>query len=162
MSVRDKYYYKQILELKGRHWKGWRSWAGVSGLWSRFTTFPQQVSGIREHCASAKGKQSLLHSYAPWSSWLRGKPCLYPPGGWLLGRVVCPWQLMRIRINSWGKWQPKYESELNALNMLSLLDWKPEICFISNKYKSHNTFLLQNISATSLKETPPSLYLFCS
>lgn len=49
-----------------------------------------QVGGVQEHCESAKGEQSLLHSYAPRRSWLGGKPYLYPPGGWLLGRVFCP------------------------------------------------------------------------
>lgn len=111
---------------------------------------------------SAKREQRLLHSCVPQSSWLSGKPCLCPPGGWLLGRVVPPWQLMRVRINSWEKWQLKYKSELNVLNMLSFLDWKPKIWFISNKYESYNTFILQNISATSLKKIPPSLYLFCN
>lgn len=158
MSARDKYYYKQIIELKGPRWKGWRSWPGVSELWSKFMTFSHQVSGIREHCAPAKGEQSLLHSHAPRSSWLRGKPCLYPPGGWLLGRVVHPWQLMRIRINSWGKWQLKYKSELDVLNVISLSDWKP-------KYVLFQVQKLQYISFAvylSHLQTPPSLYLFCN
>lgn len=36
-------------------------------------TFSHQVGGIQERCASAKGEQSLLHSYAPRSSGLEEK-----------------------------------------------------------------------------------------
>lgn len=107
---------------------------------------------------SLQRENSLLHSCAPWSSWLRGKPCLYPPGGWLLGRVIHPWQLMRIRINSWGKWQLKFKSELNVLNIQSFLHWSKKICFISNKYKSYNTLLLQNIAAVPLKQIPHNIF----
>lgn len=35
------------------------------GVWGTFRTISCQVSGVQEHCVSAKGEQSLLHSYAP-------------------------------------------------------------------------------------------------